>query len=130
MKNKNKRATQPAIMTNKPDYLSNKKAFLYQNTNFLLPLIFIVLMFFIVLTQSSCENKGDQPRLNNIVKPEKAEFVDRQSCIECHEKQYAEWTDSHHDLVIDVATEETVVLITFHLPSFTNLPYFNNLISH
>jgi hypothetical protein len=60
MKNKNKRATQPAIMANKPDYLSDKKAFLYQNTNFPLPLILIVLMFFIVLTQSSCDNKGDQ----------------------------------------------------------------------
>ncbi|MCP4272922.1 MAG: hypothetical protein GY781_13335, partial [Gammaproteobacteria bacterium] len=61
----------------------------------------------------------NNPGLNNITKPEKAEFVDRQSCIECHEKQYAEWTDSHHDLAMDVATEETV------LGDFNNSTFIN-----
>ncbi len=117
-------------MANKSSYFSCKKSFLYQNTNFSLTVFLIVLMFIIVLIQSGCENNAEQLNIDYAGKPNRAEFVDRQSCIECHEKQYVEWTDSHHDLVIDVATEETVVLITFHLPSFTNLPYFNNLISH
>jgi len=95
-------------MTNKSDYFSMKKNFLYRNNRLPIPLIF-VLMSFMVLTQSSCDNKGNQQRLNNIVKPEKAEFIERQSCIECHEEQYAEWTGSHHDLAMDVATEETVL---------------------
>ncbi|GJQ59612.1 MAG: hypothetical protein SCALA701_24130 [Candidatus Scalindua sp.] len=70
--------------------------------------------------QSGCDNKGNQPRLNTIVKPEKAEFVDRQSCRECHEKQYREWKDSHHDLAMDVATEETV------LGDFNNSPFIHD----
>ena len=37
----------------------------------------------------------------------------------CHEKQYAEWTDSHHDLAMDVATEETV------LGDFNNSTFIN-----
>ncbi len=76
-------------------------------------------MSFVVLTQSSCDNKRNKPILNNIVKPEKAEFVDRQGCIECHEKQYAEWTSSHHDLAMDVATEKTV------LGDFNNSTFIN-----
>ncbi|MCP5002735.1 MAG: hypothetical protein GY941_02105 [Planctomycetes bacterium] len=73
----------------------------------------------VVLTQTSCDNRGSQPGLYNTVKPEKAEFVDRQSCIECHEKQYTEWTGSHHDLAMDVATKETV-LADFNNSTFIN----------
>jgi predicted CXXCH cytochrome family protein len=39
----------------------------------------------------------------------KAEFVERQRCIECHEEQYKQWIESHHDLAMDAATEETVI---------------------
>ncbi|MDR4505764.1 MAG: tetratricopeptide repeat protein [Candidatus Scalindua sp.] len=91
------------------DNNSNKRSFLHQNNRFLAPISIIVLISFMVLLQSGCDNKGNQPRLDTVVKPEKAEFVDRQSCRECHEKQYREWKDSHHDLAMDVATEETVL---------------------
>jgi len=96
-------------MTNKASYFSSKKTFLYQNVSLPILSIIIVLMSFVVLIQCGCDNKGNQAKLNNIVNPEKAEFVDRQSCIECHEKQYMEWTGSHHDLAMDVATQETVL---------------------
>jgi predicted CXXCH cytochrome family protein len=42
------------------------------------------------------------------LKPE-AGFIDRKLCIECHEEQYKMWKGSHHDLAMDVATEETVI---------------------
>jgi predicted CXXCH cytochrome family protein len=96
-------------MTNKSGCFSSKKPFLYQNNRLPIPLIIIVLISLVVLMQSSCDNKRNQPGLNNTLKPEKAKFVDRQSCIECHEKQYAEWIGSHHDLAMDVATEKTVL---------------------
>ncbi|HEY2414033.1 MAG TPA: cytochrome c3 family protein [Pirellulaceae bacterium] len=38
-----------------------------------------------------------------------AEFVGRQSCVQCHEAQQSEWTGSHHDLAMDVAKEMTVL---------------------
>jgi Flp pilus assembly protein TadD len=36
-------------------------------------------------------------------------YVKNETCVECHPKQYKEWTRSHHDLAMDVATEETVI---------------------
>ncbi len=76
-------------------------------------------MLFVVLTQTSCDNNGNQSGFNNIVKPERAEFVERQSCIECHEKQYTEWAGFHHDLAMDVATKET------ELADFNNSTFIN-----
>ena len=84
-------------MKNKSDYISNEKSFLFQNTNFRLPFILIVLIPFIALMQSSCDNKVEKITHKYIAKPEKTEFVSRQSCIECHEKQYTEWTGSHQN---------------------------------
>ncbi|MEZ6071505.1 MAG: multiheme c-type cytochrome [Pirellulales bacterium] len=38
-----------------------------------------------------------------------AEYVGRNSCIQCHAGQYERWQDSPHDLAMDLATEETVL---------------------
>ena len=39
----------------------------------------------------------------------KATFVGRESCIECHQKEYDSWKGSDHDMAMDTATEETVL---------------------
>lgn len=39
----------------------------------------------------------------------KAEFVGGQTCIQCHQHQYKLWKESHHDLAMDLATDETVL---------------------
>ena len=44
-------------------------------------------MFIIVLIQSGCENNAEQSNIDYAGKLNRAEFVDRQSCIECHEKK-------------------------------------------
>jgi tetratricopeptide (TPR) repeat protein len=49
-----------------------------------------------------------------------AKFVGRQSCIQCHQPQHEAWQGSHHDLAMDVATEETV-LGDFHNAKMTHL---------
>lgn len=36
-------------------------------------------------------------------------YVGRESCIACHQEQAALFTDSHHDLAMDVANESTVL---------------------
>ena len=38
-----------------------------------------------------------------------ATYVGRQSCIDCHRQEHALWQGSHHDLAMDVATEESVL---------------------
>jgi predicted CXXCH cytochrome family protein len=38
-----------------------------------------------------------------------AQFVGRQTCIQCHQPQHQAWHGSHHDLAMDRATEETVL---------------------
>ena len=38
-----------------------------------------------------------------------ADFVGSVNCRECHEPEYDSWTGSHHDLAMDVATEDTVL---------------------
>ena len=36
-------------------------------------------------------------------------FVGGSRCVECHAQQHGEWEGSHHDLAMDLATEETVL---------------------
>jgi tetratricopeptide (TPR) repeat protein len=38
-----------------------------------------------------------------------AKYVGRQSCVQCHTKQAQDWTGSHHDRAMDLATPETVL---------------------
>lgn len=37
------------------------------------------------------------------------EFVGSDACQDCHSQQYADWRSSHHDLAMQVATDETVL---------------------
>jgi predicted CXXCH cytochrome family protein len=36
-------------------------------------------------------------------------FVGTQKCIECHQKEYDKWRDSHHDHAMEVADKDTVL---------------------
>src|SRR5688572_3976227 len=36
-------------------------------------------------------------------------YVGRQTCAQCHQQQLKEWTGSHHDLAMDLATPQTVL---------------------
>ena len=38
-----------------------------------------------------------------------AYFVGREKCISCHKAEFDKWQGSHHDLAMDVATDETVL---------------------
>ena len=39
----------------------------------------------------------------------KATYVGKQSCVKCHQQQHDDWHGSHHDLAMDVATDDTVL---------------------
>ena len=38
-----------------------------------------------------------------------AGFAGSASCLECHEEAYKAWSGSHHDLAMQVASEDTVL---------------------
>ena len=38
-----------------------------------------------------------------------ATYVGRQTCAQCHQQEHQQWQGSHHDLAMDLATEETVL---------------------
>ena len=38
-----------------------------------------------------------------------ATYVGRASCVDCHQQEHADWTGSHHDLAMDLATDESVI---------------------
>jgi tetratricopeptide (TPR) repeat protein len=64
----------------------------------------------IVLSFPAYLLKEDFARARAVYEPEPmAEFVGRDKCVECHKEAYEKWQGSHHDLAMDIATEETVL---------------------
>lgn len=60
---------------------------------------------------------------NNIISDE-AEYIGRERCKDCHQKEYNAWTGSHHDRAMELATDSTV------LGDFNNTEFeFNGVIS-
>ena len=69
-------------------------------------ILFIALVLFI-----DCKRSASPDRLSQgPVGPElRAEYTGRESCRECHEKEYDLFQGSDHDMAMDTATEETVL---------------------
>jgi len=55
-----------------------------------------------------------------VYQPTDPSFIGSKECINCHRPEYDKWRGSHHDLAMDVATDETV-LGDFDDASFTDL---------
>ena len=69
-------------------------------------ILFLCLVFFI-----NCKRSGQGDKLPGMPVTEEltAEYVGRESCRECHEKEYMLFQGSDHDMAMDTATEETVL---------------------
>jgi len=66
-------------------------------------LIIVILLFPVfVLVQLNFSNQQQE-------ETEEAIYVGKESCIECHEAEYKDWTGSDHDLAMDYATDSTVL---------------------
>lgn len=39
----------------------------------------------------------------------RATYVGRQACVDCHQQQHADWTGSHHDRAMELASEASVL---------------------
>jgi predicted CXXCH cytochrome family protein len=70
------------------------------------------LLLFISLTLLlNCVGSGDAENMVSSISSNelRAEYVGRESCKECHEKQYDLFQGSDHDMAMDTAIEETVL---------------------
>jgi len=43
------------------------------------------------------------------IKDDEAEYIGREKCKSCHQKEYDAWLNSHHDKAMDVANDSTVL---------------------
>lgn len=65
-------------------------------------LLVIVLSFPVYLIRHSIKNIRQVP-VNEVT------FVGRETCVECHKKEYDLWVGSHHDMAMDSATDKNVL---------------------
>ncbi len=73
---------------------------------------------FLILISPLIYLQRDNYRISAPAEPD-LHFVGSPRCGECHKSSYEKWRDSHHDLAMDIATEETV-LGDFNEASFTD----------
>jgi tetratricopeptide (TPR) repeat protein len=73
---------------------------------FLLPVLLISGLVF-----STCKNKSQNKQVSGVSAYDEAgpEYIGRESCKECHQREYELYQGSDHDLAMDHATDETVL---------------------
>lgn len=60
----------------------------------------------VILFILGCDSPVNQPKPAQL---KDASFVDQKQCIGCHKQEHEEWQSSHHDLAMDVASNDTVL---------------------
>ncbi|MDX1701532.1 MAG: multiheme c-type cytochrome, partial [Melioribacteraceae bacterium] len=45
----------------------------------------------------------------SLVATDALEYIGKERCKDCHQKEYKAWTGSHHDNAMDIATDSTVL---------------------
>jgi len=64
--------------------------------------VVLVISFPVYLVRTALEKQGEE-------RAQGPSFVGAATCIECHKKEYDLWKGSHHDLAMDVATDNSVL---------------------
>ncbi|MFC2115766.1 tetratricopeptide repeat protein [Bacteroidota bacterium] len=67
------------------------------------------LTLILVLVLSSCKNQADRDSSLAGIEIAGSQYIGRESCKECHKREYDLFQGSDHDLAMDHATEETVL---------------------
>ena len=76
----------------------------------------IVLAIPFYLIKEGIEQKTSDPKTGEAA----ATFVGRQKCVDCHKTEFDQWKNSHHDLAMGIADENTV------LGNFNNAVFEHN----
>jgi len=87
----------------------------YQNAIRILTIIVLLLMPAYILKQLY---------FSETLTESKSEYVGKESCVECHEAEYKDWSGSDHDLAMDIANDSTV------LGDFNDATLFRNMQHH
>ena len=70
---------------------------------------------FLALLITACSKPQEAPPQPSLTPPpatetrQSAEFVGNTECAGCHNEQMQQWQGSHHDLAMQVATQDTVL---------------------
>ncbi len=72
-----------------------------------LPIIFFTGLLLHACTEKTCKQSVDEESGISYEEGMKY-YTGSESCKECHEKEYADWKDSHHDLAMMKADEKSV----------------------
>ena len=80
------------------------------------------------INQCKREDSDNTGSISVIHRSRHAEYRGRESCRECHEKEYNLFQGSDHDMAMDIATEETV-LGDFNNVTFTHFGITSTLLT-
>jgi len=74
------------------------------------PLIIVISLFFLIVIEYGCNHRSkDSIGEDSAKKTSQLEYVGRENCKACHEKEYDLFSGSDHDQAMEHATEETVM---------------------
>ncbi len=71
--------------------------------------ILFLLLSILLCACDTAEQSATESTLPNLDNPPTAAFIGNSQCIQCHSQQVEQWRGSHHDLAMQVATEDTVL---------------------
>ena len=72
----------------------------------------IVKVLLVSITLFGCSEHNENTDNDNTIKSLSGKiinYVGSQQCVSCHKQEYKAWHNSHHDLAMQSATEETVL---------------------
>jgi len=82
------------------------------NLRYIIFIVFLilvaVLLFFWLRPQEGPKRQSPQSEKSSLIS-DNSEYVGRQTCIPCHQKEYNLWKNSDHDLAMQIANDTTVL---------------------
>lgn len=93
----------------KPNNQKDFSPLLIKASYLLFPLLFLI----------ACKKNEYAPKSSTQEQSAHPKFVGKESCINCHQTEYTNWKNSHHDQAMKIA-DSTTILADFNNTSFTH----------
>jgi tetratricopeptide (TPR) repeat protein len=75
----------------------------------LIQLCFGLTILFIIVSLSNCDSDQNENKKNTQQSQNNAQYVGANACQSCHEKEHAEWQESHHYHAMEPANDSNVL---------------------
>jgi hypothetical protein len=79
----------------------------------------ILIAFVLIVLLFSCNTDNNKYTTYKAIQNEDAKFVGSETCKACHQEEFKDWKNSHHDQAMKIA-DSTTVLADFNNTMFTN----------